>query len=458
MNTEGDRKMHRADTLARKTKIYLQWGILSYFIFLFLSVLIRSAISGITYDEAYTCIGLGFNPGNPLSLIDRRNCIANNHWLNTILIQFLRFFLRADYNEFIIRLPSLCFFAMYLIGTFCGYKRKYCSLPMLLFLVSNYYLLEYYGLARGYGMANTCVFFACLSFRKWQDAGYCEAKHLRWMIVYVALGVFANTIVLLLYPAIGLLCLYRLVQKKQFKSFMKSSAVLFAMFIIFSMIMVVYHMLISAPGKPLYTGGDQGFFDSVIKGYIMMFIRNKTAATIVGVIVVISTLICFISQGKTLLKNDFSIMLILFTLTNILLQLVLHKGYIATRVLLPFYAFIVFCFSELYSTALTSIDNYKRKNRLQIINTLSLKRGKVVASVFLCTVLIASCLLQTNVHSTKDYKGSYKYKLLVEGELLTGEAYPDTDYWERIEGAEHFYRCKFQALKEEYLRQLGEAD
>ncbi len=147
----------------------LFWLLFGYFLLLFAIVLIRSIVSGITYDEAYTYMNFGridlFNYNTLRHLYSKAGCIANNHWLNSMLINLCHLITGVDYNEFLIRLPSLVFFVLYLIGVGYGYKRKQFSLTTLFFLVSNYYLLEFYGLARGYGMANTCVFLHSLHIK-----------------------------------------------------------------------------------------------------------------------------------------------------------------------------------------------------------------------------------------------------------------------------------------------------
>lgn len=430
----------------------LYYGLLAYCGFLFVTVLIRSIISGMTYDEAYTYINFGiidlFRIDTLRGLYGKANCIANNHWLNSILINILHRIVGADYNEFIVRLPSLSFFVLYIVGMAYGYKKKFYSLTAFVFFICNYYLLEFYGLARGYGMANTCVFFACLSYCKWKESGYQVFKHLNWLMICLSIGTFANTIVLLLYPAFGFICLLRIIQYKQFKPFLKRNGLIFILFILFSLLMVKYHMNISSVGKPLYTGGGQGFFDSVVIGYVNMFVENRTAALIVGIAIIVSIFASIVILRKDAIKQDFTIMLVIFVATNILLQLALHKGYIATRVLLPFYSFLVFCFYELYSATWTKLEGKREKDdRRKGIGLL-----RRACSAIVCVALMVGCVLQIDLHSTKDWKESYKFKTVVVGELLTGEAYDRGDSWD---ATDVYYQKKVEKLKNDYLEQLN---
>ena len=83
--------------------------------------------------------------------------IANNHPLNTVLILAFTFFTRLYFNELVIRLPNLLFYALYLIVAVkfsACFKNRILAFSLLAF---NYYLSEYFGLARGYGIAAALV-------------------------------------------------------------------------------------------------------------------------------------------------------------------------------------------------------------------------------------------------------------------------------------------------------------
>ena len=157
MKTLKDRKLN-------KDKILLFIGI-AISIIVFFITMIRSEVSGLNYDEAYTYLRIArYNLLDPKILLALFHGYANNHWLNSFLIFIFDRLTGIHYNEFIIRLPVLLSFAVYLLLSCIGYKKKYYSFTTLLFLIGNYYLNEYYGLARGYGLANTCIFGMCLSY------------------------------------------------------------------------------------------------------------------------------------------------------------------------------------------------------------------------------------------------------------------------------------------------------
>ncbi len=269
-------------------------------------------------------------------------------------------------------------------------------------------------------------------------------KHLNWLMVYMSMGVFSNTIVLLLYPAVGLICLLRIIQRKTIKHLLKKCGIFFLFFIVFTLLMVKFHMNISSEGKPLYTGRAQNFFSSVVEGYTRMFTNNNTLAFILALLALICGAVAILFLRKDFSKQDLPMMLVIFIATNILMQLIMHKGYIATRVLLPFYSFIVLCFYDLFSSVI---------KKLKCIET---EKGAAIVKVLLCilcVLLIVSNLTQTNLKSTKDWRGDYKFSTWVIAEQLTGEQFERKNW----NAAEEFYKNKYQIIQDQYLSDVSNA-
>ena len=77
--------------LSDKEDILIKAGIL-FSIFAFVVTLIRSAVTAITYDEAYTYLFISrenmLDPEFLQKMFSKEGCIANNHWLNSFLIFF----------------------------------------------------------------------------------------------------------------------------------------------------------------------------------------------------------------------------------------------------------------------------------------------------------------------------------------------------------------------------------
>lgn len=144
-------------------------GILLFIFFSFAITVIRAATTQMTFDEAYTylkfCKPSIYHWSGIKALFTES--IANNHLLNTYLITLFDYIFKSKYCEFIIRLPSILFYAVYLLIVWKLYSMKYLGILETVLLIANYYLDEFFGLARGYAMAYMLVFLTCLSYEAW---------------------------------------------------------------------------------------------------------------------------------------------------------------------------------------------------------------------------------------------------------------------------------------------------
>ena len=417
----------------------------SFCVFTFTLSLIRAAVTAVTYDEASTYLRYYqedfFAPDVLYWYFSGPGCIANNHWLNSFLIWILGRITGIRFSEFMVRLPILVLYAVYLFTVCRSYKKKVISFPVLILLVGNYYLHEFYGLARGYGMANTFVFLFCLSYMNWKQSDFSRMRYLNFAMIWAVFAVLSNTIVLLLYPAVGILCLYRLISKKQFRNFLKNCSIVFAGFLAVTVLMVIYHFNISAPGKMLYTGGHN-FFDNFVKGYIEMFVPGEPLRTIISIAVTALVLLAVLRINKGMKELDFGVMMFLFILTNLIIHpLTAPKGYIATRVLLPFYAFMVLAVNEIIQTAF-SLPLVSGKG-------IPVTFGKYIAAV-LCALCVCIFVSRIDLDKTKDWKNDYRYRTLEIGSDITGV--PHNADWGHPSG--DFYIKKDEAIVEEFYSYL----
>ena len=90
------------------------------------------------------------------------------------------------------------------------------------------------------------------------------------------------------------------------------------------------------------------------------------------------------------------VMMFLFILTNLIIHpLTAPKGYIATRVLLPFYAFMVLAVNEIFQTAYS----------LPLVNGKGIPVifGKYIAAV-LCALCVCIFVSRIDLDKTKDWK------------------------------------------------------
>jgi hypothetical protein len=112
----------------------------------------HAAGMGITYDEAWTI--RSFVPQSFMHIVNYTPCDANSHMLNTLLIKLM--FLFGDDSVFMARVPNILAGILYV--WFCSrITREFLSpaigICCFLLLVCNPFLLDFFSLARGYGLA-----------------------------------------------------------------------------------------------------------------------------------------------------------------------------------------------------------------------------------------------------------------------------------------------------------------
>ena len=402
----------------------------------------RAAITEITYDEAFTYMAYSqeirfTDLGTFRSVYDES--VANNHWLNTIAIAAAERIIGVSYCEFVIRLPNLVFFAIYCAFVCGGYKRRMFSFLCASFLLLNYYLDEFYGLARGYAMAQTCVFSAAWFYLRWKESKYRGHGYLIGCALSLMVGIYANTVVFLVFPAFGILWLWRLISEGQFWPFLKKWAWFVFLFLLSACFLLRFHIKISDPDSDLFLGGE-GFYQSVVKSFMGML------TSIPALIPVLFAVICVISATavlvlkKEVLYCDLTLSLLIFILTNVLIKHVMHRSYMTDRFVLPFYGYVIMCFYELWSTA------WKR------LNSEALDEKKKRALHFLITAVVV-CTLGIHFGSllsfttTTDWAHNYGDRdRLLGGFIVTGD-FPKIEH----DGPnDQFYRIKFQYIANTY--------
>lgn len=138
------------------------------------------------------------------------NMSANHHWLNSWLI----FFSRSIFgdNEFAFRIPNLIAHAVYLFFTarlMLRLRKDYFAWAGFILLNAHPYMLDFFSLARGYGLAfagfaGGIYYLHCFISEN-------KNKHLVFALISMMLAVLANfallSIFLLFSGILGLICL-----------------------------------------------------------------------------------------------------------------------------------------------------------------------------------------------------------------------------------------------------------
>jgi hypothetical protein len=302
-------------------------------LFVLMTAVSRAANTGMTRDEATMCFDVVF-PGIVEALM--RSQYLNNHILDALLIRMTLFITHTRFNEFFIRLPSLVFYGVYI---FCAYRvAKEKNHPYLVFLlfIANYYLNEFSGLARGYGMATACMAAALYVFDKWK--GDVDNKQLfRCFMIWCSLGALANGIALY-----TIFCMLTVIVVKYRKNIARLSNLPYFLVFLFVALYLVFVSRPTMPGKP--TATTRSFFSSVVAAVFDTFSLSNSFLTITLFIVFIGILVCLMIKTKG--KNDYGWMYIIFIVLSLVSNVALGRGYPLSREMLPFYPVIVFFVTE----------------------------------------------------------------------------------------------------------------
>ncbi len=135
--------------IAKIEKLTLAYGILGVSIFAY--ILLRALKLDITYDEARTI--KDFVPLNYINIINCSSSDANNHILNTLLIKI--FYSFGSNTIFFARLPNVLAFILYLFYSYKIAKEflsDFAGFMLFALLLINPFLLDFYSIARGYGL------------------------------------------------------------------------------------------------------------------------------------------------------------------------------------------------------------------------------------------------------------------------------------------------------------------
>lgn len=274
-----------------RTERLLAWGLVGS---LFVYVVLRAIFVPITYDEASTFfryINLGYYwPGDGL-------WDANNHILNS----FLSFWSYRVFgvDEIWLRLPNVLAGALYLaIAVLISQQVKstWLKWTLLLALCCNHFVLEFFGLTRGYGLSMAFMLTALFYIFKWTDSGKTLPLTIGLIAMQAAtlanLSVLVANVILIVGVLVWLIWKYR---NKLLASLLP---------IVGSTLCVKWFVGLSFEYKErglLYYGSGKGFWESTI-GSIAEF-GFPAVEAVFPVVALISLVVFAAATGYYLIKN-----------------------------------------------------------------------------------------------------------------------------------------------------------
>jgi len=279
--------------MQRKTTALLTVNYFYWFVLIVLTVLIavKSFLLPVTNDEAYSFFLIKTNYWKAMA------GTANTHWLNSFFIRVFTFLFGNE--PWMWRVQSVLagagylFIAKKIAGSFDTVAMQLICFSLLVF---NPYLLDYFSMARGYGLS---AFFILLSVYFLQQF-YSKHKERYFFACFVSLSaaVISNYTSLYFFLSSALLLTLFLVLKKGgivkgiFKSGLFTRTWLIAVAI--SFIAIANLFFIKYYTSDLEFGSDHSFardtFGSMLQ-YSAYLVFNETMAAVLGYVLLLSILL-----------------------------------------------------------------------------------------------------------------------------------------------------------------------
>lgn len=230
----------------------------------------KSLLMQVTCDEAYTVVILP--KVTVWDLMTYKSSYTNNHILNTLFVKFL-FWVFQSSNHSLARVPNILAFILYFYAVYCFSKKfianNWLSLMFIILLCCNPYLLDFFSLARGYGLS-----LGLMMMSIYWAARFClldEPRFLPFSIAFSILSVYAQFASLHFYLGLNsyitLFLLYKLIKIKDKKLFYFGFLVQALGAILLSLLIYLPIMAILRDNQIAYYGKD-GFWENSISSQI----------------------------------------------------------------------------------------------------------------------------------------------------------------------------------------------
>jgi hypothetical protein len=265
----------------------------------------------------------------------------------------------------------LLFYIIFIIFSFKIAKKSNYRYFVFILCIANYYLNEFFSLARGYGMSAACMLAAFYYFdilRNEIDNKQLLHKFLFWC----SLASLANGIALY-----TIFCALAILVFKYRKNIVKLSTIGYFLVFLFS---GLYVIIMSRPGQSLASTGS--FYECLVNAVFDTFAMRSNVVSLIIFGIFLGVIIT--GMIKTRFKNDYCLMYILFIAIAFLGNIAFHRGYPLSREMIPFYPLVIFIVVDV-------LGGFKPNIKMRIV--------LAVFSVLLCTQFI----LQIDILHTQDW-------------------------------------------------------
>jgi uncharacterized membrane protein YgdD (TMEM256/DUF423 family) len=284
-------------------------------------VVVRAWVIPFTWDESFSW--LEFVRGDDLWPKDVGTMSANNHLLNTWLMKLCKWGMGS--SEFSLRLPNVLAGIVYILSVAwfsCREKNTFRQVAVFLLLAGHPYLLEFFSIARGYGLANGIMLAGFWMLWRW-----CRDNSLRdafFGLSLLALAVFANLTFLHVLLGATAAVLLRLLTRPSLRQweakFVRMQFIGFPALVVLLLI-VPYSMKLKYAGALFFgvrgswfNGTWRSLIDRMLYGITFPpFLKDCGGAffIVVAIAGIIAAAVFFLKQWRKTLSADQSFLLVL---------------------------------------------------------------------------------------------------------------------------------------------------
>ncbi len=373
-------------------------------------LIVRAVKVPMTCDEVKTCLEYSRDSFSQIVSYSR-SAVPNNHILHTLLVKF--FTNIFGMTALVCRIPNLLGFIVYFYfsykitngfnknglidnGLIDNRQKNQASVIQssvsLLLLVGNPYFLDFFSLARGYGLA--CAFMMSSIYFALQYLKTQKNKPIFFSALFGVLSVYTNFTTLNFYVALCfLLGVFIIIERKNFFQL----AILFAFTVLLAALSFLPITRMRATNQFVFWG-NKGFYEDTFKSLTdsLMYGSSYFGAHTIAFFRIIALFLLFLVGVFCVLdfrKNKLLayqtpfvfafILLVTTVVVNISQYYIVHTPYLQTRTALFFFPLAALPIALLFS-------NLYEKNK-KILNVVALVAGLPLAYHFFSHINTHSC-------------------------------------------------------------------
>jgi hypothetical protein len=350
----------------------IDWILIILSILVFIYVAVRAYTLSFTHDESMSFDLIKWGG----YLIDT----ANHHYLNSVLMNFMRG--NFGESEFSLRLPNVLSFGLYLLGSILILKLFRVNDLFLLvgfvLLVFNPYLLDYFSLARGYGISLGCMMMSLYFYLKNCYKEF-SIYNFWFSMLFASVAIGANLTMINFYLMIFGLLILNAFKKNGFNALqlIKFKYIFLVLVFIVPIYLSVERLLFLSDKGQLFYGGNSLFetFHSLMYGFLykndsdnivsIYRVYIVIVAVLFSILVIVSIVYLFLKINRPIVQ--FTTLVFGIVLAILFENIFFEAKYPVGRTALFFFPIISLLLYFLFSEVLFYIKNENQKKYVSIL-------------------------------------------------------------------------------------------